>query len=111
MVRILAFTRLHFYYLLALIFVASIITGSPSTNLSTTVNLTSETLFRRTFASSADTPTSVLPLPLRGKRLISGSYDETIRFWDIETGGDDKMFAPVSCVDFLAEEGRSIRLL
>ncbi|KAF8192949.1 hypothetical protein BJ912DRAFT_961474 [Pholiota molesta] len=25
-------------------------------------------------------------LLLRGKRLISGSYDETIRFWDIETG-------------------------
>ena len=22
-----------------------------------------------------------------GKRLISGSYDETIRFWDVETGG------------------------
>ncbi|KAG6860348.1 hypothetical protein C0995_012417 [Termitomyces sp. Mi166 len=25
-------------------------------------------------------------LLLRGKRLISGSYDETIRFWDVETG-------------------------
>ncbi|KAG6331826.1 hypothetical protein ID866_7263 [Astraeus odoratus] len=46
-------------------------------------------------------------LLLRGKRLISGSYDETIRFWDIETGEMKKCLAvkkPVSCVDFLAEE-------
>lgn len=53
-------------------------------------------------------------LLLRGKRLISGSYDETIRFWDIETGEMIKCLhvkKPVSCVDFLAEEGRSIRLL
>ena len=44
-----------------------------------------------------------------GKRLISGSYDETIRFWDIETGEMKKCIAvkkPVSCVDFLAEEGK-----
>ena len=44
---------------------------------------------------------------LRGKRLISGSYDETIRFWDIETGEMKKCLPvkkPVSCVDFLAEE-------
>ena len=43
-----------------------------------------------------------------GKRLISGSYDETIRFWDIETGEMKKCLPvkkPVSCVDFLAEEG------
>ena len=43
-----------------------------------------------------------------GKRLISGSYDETIRFWDIETGEMKKCLQvkkPVSCVDFLAEEG------
>ncbi|EGN94599.1 hypothetical protein SERLA73DRAFT_163115 [Serpula lacrymans var. lacrymans S7.3] len=46
-------------------------------------------------------------LLLRGKRLISGSYDETIRFWDIETGEMKKCIQvkkPVSCVDFLAEE-------
>ncbi|KAF8838190.1 hypothetical protein BDN67DRAFT_907821 [Paxillus ammoniavirescens] len=46
-------------------------------------------------------------LLLRGKRLISGSYDETIRFWDIETGELKKCLQvkkPVSCVDFLAEE-------
>ncbi|KAG0702605.1 WD40-repeat-containing domain protein [Suillus ampliporus] len=46
-------------------------------------------------------------LLLRGKRLISGSYDETIRFWDIETGEMKKCLQvkkPVSCVDFLAAE-------
>ncbi|KAI9451784.1 hypothetical protein F5148DRAFT_986390 [Russula earlei] len=46
-------------------------------------------------------------LLLRGKRLISGSYDETIRFWDIETGEMKKCLPvkkPVSCVDFLLEE-------
>ncbi|TFK65277.1 hypothetical protein BDN72DRAFT_824755 [Pluteus cervinus] len=46
-------------------------------------------------------------LLLRGKRLISGSYDETIRFWDIETGEMKKCLQvkkPVSCVDFLSEE-------
>ena len=45
---------------------------------------------------------------MTGKRLISGSYDETIRFWDIETGEMKKCLQvkkPVSCVDFLAEEG------
>jgi len=46
-------------------------------------------------------------LLLRGKRLISGSYDETIRFWDVETGEMKKCLQvkkPVSCVDFLADE-------
>ncbi|THG93814.1 hypothetical protein EW145_g8272, partial [Phellinidium pouzarii] len=46
-------------------------------------------------------------LLLRGKRLISGSYDETIRFWDIETGEMKKCLQvkkPVSCIDFLLEE-------
>ncbi|KAI0683273.1 hypothetical protein BC835DRAFT_1396028 [Cytidiella melzeri] len=46
-------------------------------------------------------------LLLRGKRLISGSYDETIRFWDVETGEMKKCLQvkkPVSCVDFLAAE-------
>ena len=53
-------------------------------------------------------------LLLRGKRLISGSYDETIRFWDIETGEMKKCLQvkkPVSCVDFLAEEGAFRRFL
>jgi hypothetical protein len=39
---------------------------------------------------------------------MSGSYDETIRFWDIETGEMKKCLSvkkPVSCVDFLVEEG------
>ena len=47
-------------------------------------------------------------LLLRGKRLISGSYDETIRFWDIETGEMKKCLQvkkPVSCIDFLMDEG------
>jgi len=50
-------------------------------------------------------------LLLRGKRLISGSYDETIRFWDVETGQMTKCLQvkkPVSCVDFLVEEGQLI---
>ncbi|OJA10850.1 hypothetical protein AZE42_06129 [Rhizopogon vesiculosus] len=53
-------------------------------------------------------PSSASPsLPSSSKRLISGSYDETIRFWDIETGEMKKCLQvkkPVSCVDFLAEE-------
>ncbi|KAL4263510.1 hypothetical protein AB1N83_005087 [Pleurotus pulmonarius] len=46
-------------------------------------------------------------LLLRGKRLISGSYDETIRFWDVETGEMKKCLQvkkPVSCIDWLLEE-------
>lgn len=42
---------------------------------------------------------------LAGKRLISRSYDESIRFWDVETGEMKKCLQveePVSCVDFLA---------
>ncbi|KAG5221038.1 TGF-beta receptor interacting [Salix suchowensis] len=45
-----------------------------------------------------------------GKRLISGSYDETIRFWDVETGEMKKCLQvkkPVSCIDWLLEEGKS----
>ncbi|GJJ12808.1 hypothetical protein Clacol_007053 [Clathrus columnatus] len=44
---------------------------------------------------------------LKGKRLITGSYDETIRFWDVSTGEEKKCLQvkkPVSCIDFLAEE-------
>lgn len=50
---------------------------------------------------------------LIGKRLISGSYDETIRFWDIETGELKKCLQvkkPVSCIDFLLEEGERSRI-
>jgi pyrimidine and pyridine-specific 5'-nucleotidase len=50
----------------------------------------------------------VLTVRCEGKRLISGSYDETIRFWDVDTGEMKKCLnvkKPVSCVDFLAEEG------
>lgn len=39
-------------------------------------------------------------LLLRGKRLIGGSYDKTIRFWDVETGEIKKCLQiekPVSC--------------
>jgi pyrimidine and pyridine-specific 5'-nucleotidase len=43
-------------------------------------------------------------LLLKGKRLISGSYDQVL---DVETGEMKKCLGvkkPVSCVDFLAEE-------
>ncbi|EJD41852.1 hypothetical protein AURDEDRAFT_115296 [Auricularia subglabra TFB-10046 SS5] len=49
----------------------------------------------------------VTAMMLRGKRLISGSYDETIRVWDVETGEERKCLQvkkPVSCLDFLTEE-------
>jgi hypothetical protein len=45
-----------------------------------------------------------------GKRFISCFYDETFRFWDIETGEMKKYLQvrkAVSCVDFLAEQGAS----
>jgi pyrimidine and pyridine-specific 5'-nucleotidase len=44
---------------------------------------------------------------LKGKKLISGSYDETIRFWDVESGEMKKCLSvkkPVSCLDYLVEE-------
>ncbi|KAG6914496.1 hypothetical protein DXG01_016943 [Tephrocybe rancida] len=51
-------------------------------------------------------------LLLKSKRLISGSYDETIRFWDLDKdkkGGMEEVKClrvkkPVSCVDWLVEE-------
>lgn len=46
-------------------------------------------------------------LLLRGKRLISGSYDGTIRFWDVPSGNLVRCLEvgkPVSCVDYLAGE-------
>jgi pyrimidine and pyridine-specific 5'-nucleotidase len=39
--------------------------------------------------------------------LISGSYDETIRFWDMSTGEEKKCLKVgkvVSCVDCLVDE-------
>ncbi|KAJ7767989.1 hypothetical protein DFH07DRAFT_915571 [Mycena maculata] len=46
-------------------------------------------------------------LLLRNRRLISGSYDGTIRFWDVPTGELLRCLEvgkPVSCVDYLAGE-------
>ncbi|KAJ6455791.1 hypothetical protein C8R45DRAFT_845678, partial [Mycena sanguinolenta] len=46
-------------------------------------------------------------LLLRARRLISGSYDGTIRFWDVPTGELLRCLEvgkPVSCVDYLAGE-------
>ncbi|KAJ7220704.1 hypothetical protein GGX14DRAFT_354586 [Mycena pura] len=46
-------------------------------------------------------------LMLRARRLISGSYDGTIRFWDVPTGEMIRCIEvgkPVSCVDYLAGE-------
>lgn len=48
----------------------------------------------------------VTSLILRGKRLISGSYDETIRVWDITAGEEKKCLQvkkPVSCLDMLTD--------
>jgi pyrimidine and pyridine-specific 5'-nucleotidase len=57
----------------------------------------------------------VTTLLLRGSRLISGSYDETVRFWDVGSGREERVLRcgkPVSCVDYLEEEGecRSLRV-
>ncbi|KZP08583.1 WD40 repeat-like protein [Athelia psychrophila] len=52
----------------------------------------------------------VTTLLLRGQRLISGSYDGSIRFWDLagaEPGREVKKIEvkkPVSCVDWLVDE-------
>ncbi|KAF7332052.1 WD-REPEATS-REGION domain-containing protein [Mycena kentingensis (nom. inval.)] len=46
-------------------------------------------------------------LLLRARRLISGSYDGTIRFWDVDSGTMLRCLdvgKPVSCVDYLAGE-------
>ncbi|KAL5641586.1 hypothetical protein ACGC1H_001905 [Rhizoctonia solani] len=45
-------------------------------------------------------------LLLKGNRLISGSYDETIRVWDIRTGEEKKCLKvkAISCLDFLPDE-------
>jgi WD40 repeat protein len=65
--------------------------------------------FTSTFSRGLDAK-SQLTHHRAGKRLISRSYDETIQFWDIETDEMKKCLQvrkPVSCVDFLAEEGAS----
>lgn len=52
-------------------------------------------------------PKFIFLIVFSGKRLISGSYDKTIRFWDIDTGEEKKCIQvskAVSCLDFLAEE-------
>ncbi|KAJ3977992.1 hypothetical protein EV361DRAFT_967859 [Lentinula raphanica] len=52
----------------------------------------------------------VTTLTLRGRRLISGSYDESIRFWELPERGSAeckkvlKVGKVVSCVDWLIEE-------
>ncbi|CAE6530164.1 unnamed protein product [Rhizoctonia solani] len=45
-------------------------------------------------------------LLLKGNRLISGSYDETIRVWDIRAGEEKKCLKvkAISCLDFLPDE-------
>ncbi|KAH7345326.1 hypothetical protein B0J17DRAFT_639418 [Rhizoctonia solani] len=45
-------------------------------------------------------------LLLKGNRLISGSYDETIRVWDIRSGEEKKCLKvkAISCLDFLPDE-------
>jgi pyrimidine and pyridine-specific 5'-nucleotidase len=45
-------------------------------------------------------------LILKGNRLISGSYDETIRFWDMRSGKETHCLKAkaVSCLDYLPEE-------
>ncbi|CAK5279855.1 unnamed protein product [Mycena citricolor] len=53
--------------------------------------------------------TFVTVLILRGTRLISGSYDGTIRFWDLAKSKGEmvrclEVGKPVSCVDYLAGE-------
>ncbi|KAJ7705616.1 WD40-repeat-containing domain protein [Mycena rosella] len=48
-----------------------------------------------------------MTLLLRGRRLIGGSYDGTVRFWDVPTGELLRCLEvgkPVSCVDYLASE-------
>ncbi|CAE6428501.1 unnamed protein product [Rhizoctonia solani] len=45
-------------------------------------------------------------LILKGNRLISGSYDETIRIWDIRSGEEKKCLKvkAISCLDYLPDE-------
>ncbi|KIS68429.1 uncharacterized protein UMAG_03518 [Mycosarcoma maydis] len=50
----------------------------------------------------------VTAMKLKGRKtLVSGSYDETIRVWDISTGHCCKVLRAkaISCLDFLLDEG------
>ncbi|KAJ6618200.1 hypothetical protein B0H10DRAFT_2217966 [Mycena sp. CBHHK59/15] len=69
-------------------------------------NLRSGTPQALRFLTPAHT-TFTTTLLLRARRLISGSYDGTIRFWDVPTGEMVRCLEvgkPVSCVDYLAGE-------
>ncbi|KAJ7472414.1 hypothetical protein B0H11DRAFT_1729563, partial [Mycena galericulata] len=69
-------------------------------------NLASGTPQALRFLTPAHT-TFTTTLLLRGRRLISGSYDGTIRFWDVPKGEMVRCLEvgkPVSCVDYLAGE-------
>ncbi|KAJ7176598.1 WD40-repeat-containing domain protein, partial [Mycena filopes] len=69
-------------------------------------NLASGTPQALRFLTPAHT-TFTTTLLLRGRRLISGSYDGTIRFWDVPKGELLRCLEvgkPVSCVDYLAGE-------
>ncbi|PWN36181.1 uncharacterized protein FA14DRAFT_161015 [Meira miltonrushii] len=50
----------------------------------------------------------VTAMKLKGRTtLVTGSYDETIRVWDLRTGACKKVLKAkaIACLDFLAEEG------
>ena len=50
----------------------------------------------------------VTAMKLKGRKtLVSGSYDETIRVWDISTGACRKVLhaKAIACLDFLLDEG------
>lgn len=50
----------------------------------------------------------VTAMKLKGRKtLVSGSYDETIRVWDISTGACRKVLRAkaIACLDFLLDEG------
>ena len=47
-------------------------------------------------------------IKLKGRKtLVTGSYDETIRVWDLSTGSCSKVLRAkaISCLDFLLEQG------
>ena len=50
----------------------------------------------------------VTSIKLKGRKtLVTGSYDETIRVWDLSTGSCSKVLRAkaISCLDFLLEQG------
>ncbi|KAK0481539.1 hypothetical protein IW261DRAFT_1334733 [Armillaria novae-zelandiae] len=58
----------------------------------------------------------VTTLILKGRRLVSGSYDETIRFWELPERGLAqckkvlRVGKVVSCIDWLIEEGKYLEV-